>query len=203
MHAWRVRSCGTEGSPCRATYSGDAHTILRFFEQQARVDARVGHLAEADANIEPFFLQAHRPVGQLQLDLDRGIARDERRHRRRDRAPRPKPNDAFTRKQTGRLAAALRDELLQFRQFVEDARAVRQSTARPPASGSDAAWCDSSSRTPRRRSSCASRLLTAGGVTPSSRAAAARLRCRATSEKRFRSEKPSISMLHSFEQIRS
>ena len=39
---------------------------------------------------------------------------------------RPKPNDAFTRKQAGRLAAALRDELLQFRQFVENARAVRQ-----------------------------------------------------------------------------
>ncbi|MNT10702.1 hypothetical protein D3C72_1455450 [compost metagenome] len=52
-----------------------------------------------------------------------------------------------------------------------------------------------SSRTPSRASSAASRLLTAGGVTPSSCAAAARLPCLLMHWKKARSEKLSIAEL--------
>src|SRR4051812_27455768 len=56
-------------------------------QQQTRVDARVRHFAEADADIETFFLKTHRTVRQMQDDLHRRIARNELRHRRRYTRP--------------------------------------------------------------------------------------------------------------------
>ncbi len=39
------------------------------FQQQTRIDTRIRHLAKANAQVEAFFLQADRPVSQMQLDL--------------------------------------------------------------------------------------------------------------------------------------
>jgi len=82
-------------------------------EQKPRVDARIRHLAEANAEIETLVLKTYRPVRQMQQDFHRGIARDELRHRRRD-ARATEPERRIHAQQAGRLAAALRDQMLQF-----------------------------------------------------------------------------------------